>query len=61
MVNSIDVERDLMLPSRGGCQICWKGEDCGLLVKNDVGGWVHQHCLDWFDVDSVSEYEAEYY
>jgi len=61
MIDSIQPEDEITVPSKGGCQICWKDESHGLLIKNDVGGWVHQHCLDYFDVDSVSEFEQKHF
>jgi len=48
-------------PSEGGCWICWHSTGRGLLVKDESGnGFVHQQCLDHFDVDDIREYEREY-
>lgn len=31
-------------------------------MKDDqLGVWVHQHCLDFFGVDDVLQYERQYY
>jgi hypothetical protein len=49
-------------PSKGGCKVCWCGEERGLLVWDSTagGGWVHRSCLDYFDVETVREYEEQY-
>lgn len=50
-------------PSDGGCYICWRDEEYGLLHKDtSVGGvWVHRACLDFFGVDTVVEFERQYF
>lgn len=53
---------ELTPPSRGGCRVCWHGLDRGLLVYDSTsgGGFVHRQCLDYFDVETVREYEKQY-
>lgn len=52
----------LTKPSEGGCAICWHGTERGLLISDTTTGgqYVHQSCLDEFDVDTLREFEQEY-
>jgi hypothetical protein len=44
------------------CYICFHDESHGMLVKDEqLGVWVHQHCLDFFGVDNVLQYEQQHY
>lgn len=49
-------------PSEDGCAICWHGTERGLLVYDRTTGgvFVHPHCLDHFDCDTVREFEKQY-
>lgn len=55
-------DRRLLLPSNGGCSICFHGPEKGLLVHDRTActNYVHRTCLDWFGVDSYVEYERCY-
>jgi hypothetical protein len=51
----------LTVPTEGGCVICWHGAENGLLITDDqLGLFVHQHCLDFFGVDNALQYERQY-
>lgn len=53
---------ELVGPSEGGCHICWRDEEAGLMVKDpQIGVWVHQSCLDFFGIEDVVLYERQYY
>lgn len=53
---------DVLVGPQDGCAICWYGADRGLLVSDDeIGVWVHQHCLDFFGVDNLLQFEQQYY
>jgi hypothetical protein len=53
---------DVLRGPQDGCAICWHGESHGVLIQSEeLGCWVHQHCLDFFGVDSVLEFEQQYH
>lgn len=56
------IDFDTVPPSEGGCWACWCDERAGMLVKDDeLGVWVHQHCLDFFGVDNCLQFERQYF
>lgn len=51
----------LTAPTDGACAICFHDETHGLLVMDDsLDMWVHQHCLNFFGVDNLLQFEQQY-
>lgn len=49
-------------PSDDGCWICWHGPENGILIADgETGVMVHRHCLDFFGVDTIDQFESQYF